>query len=99
MNAIAFTRGSALLRASRKMGGTNSLMVRDGAGAPPHHEANTWPTHSSLENKYMDIKFRDSNGALLAEGDSVTLVKDLKLKGHGAQARQRDQEHPPHRRS
>ena len=29
----------------------------------------------------MDIKVRDSNGAELAEGDSVTLVKDLKLKG------------------
>ena len=28
----------------------------------------------------MDIKVRDSNGALLAEGDSVTLSKDLKLK-------------------
>jgi len=29
----------------------------------------------------MDIKVRDSNGAQLAEGDSVTLTKDLKLKG------------------
>ena len=29
----------------------------------------------------MDIKVRDSNGAALAEGDSVTLIKDLKLKG------------------
>jgi len=31
----------------------------------------------------MDVKVRDSNGALLAEGDSdsVTLIKDLKLKG------------------
>ena len=29
----------------------------------------------------MDIKVRDANGALLAEGDSVTLIKDLKLKG------------------
>jgi protein PhnA len=29
----------------------------------------------------MDIKVRDSNGALLAEGDSVTLIKDLKLRG------------------
>jgi protein PhnA len=27
----------------------------------------------------MDVK--DSNGALLAEGDSVTLMKDLKVKG------------------
>ena len=29
----------------------------------------------------MDIKVRDANGALLAEGDNVTLTKDLKLKG------------------
>ena len=36
----------------------------------------------SYEGKHhMDIKVRDSNGALLAEGDSVTLIKDLKLKG------------------
>jgi len=28
----------------------------------------------------MDVKVRDANGALLAEGDSVT-IKDLKLKG------------------
>ena len=27
----------------------------------------------------MDVK--DSNGNLLAEGDSVTLIKDLKVKG------------------
>ena len=27
----------------------------------------------------MDVK--DSNGALLAEGDSVQLIKDLKVKG------------------
>ena len=29
----------------------------------------------------MDFKVKDSNGAQLAEGDSVTLIKDLKLKG------------------
>ncbi|KIZ32528.1 MULTISPECIES: alkylphosphonate utilization protein [Rhodopseudomonas] len=29
----------------------------------------------------MDIKVKDSNGALLADGDTVTLIKDLKLKG------------------
>lgn len=27
----------------------------------------------------MDV--RDSNGALLADGDSITLIKDLKVKG------------------
>ena len=26
---------------------------------------------------------RDSNGVLLADGDSVTLIKDLKVKGWG----------------
>jgi protein PhnA len=35
----------------------------------------------SRKHHPMDIKVRDSNGALLAEGDSVTLIKDLKLKG------------------
>jgi protein PhnA len=26
---------------------------------------------------------RDSNGAILSDGDSVTLIKDLKVKGSG----------------
>lgn len=29
----------------------------------------------------MDIKVKDSNGAILNDGDSVTLIKDLKVKG------------------
>jgi protein PhnA len=29
----------------------------------------------------MDIKVKDSNGATLSEGDSVTVIKDLKVKG------------------
>ncbi|TCM58661.1 alkylphosphonate utilization operon protein PhnA [Rhizobium sp. PP-F2F-G48] len=29
----------------------------------------------------MSIVVRDSNGTALAEGDSVTLIKDLKVKG------------------
>ena len=34
---------------------------------------------SKLILSYMDVK--DSNGTLLAEGDAVTLIKDLKVKG------------------
>ena len=30
-----------------------------------------------------DAPTKDSNGNLLAEGDSVTLIKDLKVKGSG----------------
>lgn len=29
----------------------------------------------------MELEVKDSNGAILIEGDSVTLIKDLKLKG------------------
>ena len=29
----------------------------------------------------MDIKVKDSNGTILSEGDSVTVIKDLKVKG------------------
>jgi len=29
----------------------------------------------------MDIKVKDSNGTTLSEGDSVTVIKDLKVKG------------------
>ena len=38
--------------------------------------------HDALLRKHhMDIKVRDFNGAQLADGDTVTLIKDLKLKG------------------
>ena len=29
----------------------------------------------------MDIKVKDSNGTILNDGDSVTVIKDLKVKG------------------
>ena len=32
----------------------------------------------------MEIKVKDSNGAELNEGDSVTVIKDLKVKGTSA---------------
>lgn len=31
----------------------------------------------------MSDETRDSNGAILADGDNVTLIKDLKVKGAG----------------
>ena len=52
-------------------------MVRDAQRCAPHHEVVAYKSKRNI----MDIKVRDSNGALLAEGDSVTLTKDLKLKG------------------
>ena len=29
----------------------------------------------------MDIKVKDSNGTILNDGDTVTVIKDLKVKG------------------
>ncbi len=34
-------------------------------------------------NAMTDDVTRDSNGNILADGDSVTLIKDLKVKGSG----------------
>jgi len=31
--------------------------------------------------KIMEIKVKDSNGATLSDGDSVQIIKDLKVKG------------------
>jgi protein PhnA len=45
--------------------------------APPSRGMTT----SFAGKHHMDIKVRNSNGAQLAEGDTVTLIKDLKLKG------------------
>lgn len=41
--------------------------------------------HFQVENSNQFLmEVRDSNGNLLAEGDSVTLIKDLKVKGSSA---------------
>lgn len=38
-----------------------------------------WPQEASAEEQAP--QFRDANGTLLQDGDSVTLIKDLKVKG------------------
>ena len=34
-----------------------------------------------MSEHQVELKFKDSNGTPLAEGDSVTVIKDLKVKG------------------
>ncbi|TAL01603.1 MAG: hypothetical protein EPO08_09920 [Rhodospirillaceae bacterium] len=46
---------------------------------PAHRSAYNRRACSLRETKTVDVK--DSNGNLLAEGDTVTLIKDLKVKG------------------
>src|SRR6266436_60502 len=64
------------------------VLLKNGGRRPPTATFSTRgegkkgrSTFSHQGQHRMDMKVRDSNGALLAEGDSVTLIKDLKLKG------------------
>jgi protein PhnA len=62
----------------------NRPLIRRTASATFSHKGRRkkWrPEFSYRRKHHMDIKVRDSNGAQLADGDSVTLIKDLKLKG------------------
>lgn len=44
--------------------------------------AHEWPKHEIAENNDDDtLVVRDANGNLLNEGDFVTVIKDLKIKG------------------
>lgn len=36
---------------------------------------------SDVEEKSADVGFKDANGNLLQDGDTVTVIKDLKIKG------------------
>lgn len=43
--------------------------------------AHEWDANGSAESDDDALVIRDANGNLLAEGDVVTLIKDLKVKG------------------
>lgn len=42
--------------------------------------AHEWSIHATAEENDEDI-IKDANGNVLADGDSVTVIKDLKIKG------------------
>lgn len=42
--------------------------------------AHEWPQHVQVEMDTVKI-FKDASGNVLQDGDTVTLIKDLKLKG------------------
>lgn len=43
--------------------------------------AHEWPIEGNSENEPEEKVYRDVNGNILQDGDSVTVVKDLKVKG------------------
>ena len=40
-----------------------------------------WPLATALEEAEAGLIVKDANGSLLIDGDTVTLIKDLKVKG------------------
>ncbi|WP_313800164.1 zinc ribbon domain-containing protein YjdM [Cytobacillus sp.] len=43
--------------------------------------AHEWSCESGHENTEEQMTFKDVNGNVLADGDTVTIIKDLKVKG------------------
>jgi protein PhnA len=43
--------------------------------------AHEWDIHAQAEHAVTDAAVRDANGNILVTGDSVALIKDLKVKG------------------
>jgi protein PhnA len=46
--------------------------------------AHEWPMDESLKINEDELVVKDSNGNLLQDGDSITVIKDLKVKGSSA---------------
>ncbi len=43
--------------------------------------AHEWPQAAPAENESDGLIVKDANGSLLQDGDTVTVIKDLKVKG------------------
>ncbi len=57
---------------------------------------NEWNGNETVEADEDQLIVKDSNGNLLADGDDVLLIKDLKLKGSSENVEERHeiQKHP-----
>ena len=47
-----------------------------------------WTLNTDNESKEDELVVKDSNGNILNDGDSVTIIKDLKVKGSSAPLKQ-----------
>ena len=58
----------------------SEFTYEDGANFVCPECAHEWPQHD--QNEMVTVKiFKDASGNVLQDGDTVTLIKDLKLKG------------------
>jgi protein PhnA len=58
----------------------SEFTYEDGANFVCPECAHEWPQHVQVELDSVKI-FKDASGNVLQDGDTVTLIKDLKLKG------------------
>jgi len=43
--------------------------------------AHEWSIHAAAESDDQDVIIKDANGTVLKDGDTVSIIKDLKIKG------------------
>jgi protein PhnA len=58
----------------------SNLTYEDGDNFVCPECAHEWPQNAPVELEAVKV-FKDASGNLLQDGDTVTLIKDLKLKG------------------
>ena len=67
----------------------STLSYEDGSGNYVCPEcAHEWPVEAEAPAGEAQREWRDASGNLLQDGDTVTLIKDLKLKGGGGVLKQ-----------
>jgi len=49
--------------------------------------AHEWTAADAAASEDAGLVVRDANGTLLADGDTVTIIKDLKIKGSSSEAK------------
>ena len=61
----------------------SELTYEDGAQYVCPECAHEWPKQAGAEAADEAKVYRDSSGTVLQDGDTVSIIKDLKLKGSG----------------
>jgi len=60
---------------------TSTFTYEDGAMYVCPECGHEWPRNDASEEASGDRVYKDANGNVLVDGDTVTVIKDLKLKG------------------
>ena len=65
----------------------SAFTYEDGANFVCPECGNEWPQAAPAEEAAAGLVVKDAFGSVLADGDSVTLIKDLKVKGSSVVAK------------